>query len=95
MRRLLAPGGALIADSFDLRVGASETRLAQLHRKREEGRYFGEMELRFEYKDLRGEPFTVLQVDFDALSRIAEMRGWRCERVAQAGGHYLARLQPA
>ena len=94
MRRLLAPGGALIADSFDLRVGAGPSRLAELHRKEEDGRYFGEMDLRFEYQGLRGEPFSVLQVDFDALSRMARMRGWTCERVAGAGGHYLARLEP-
>ncbi|MBE7369896.1 class I SAM-dependent methyltransferase [Ramlibacter pallidus] len=94
MRRLLAPGGALLADSFDVRVGASGSRRDALLRKQEEGRYFGETDMRFEYKGLRGAPFPVLQVDFETLSRVAGMRGWECERVDGTGGHYLARLAP-
>lgn len=53
MRRLLARGGQLIADSFDLRVGAGPTRLAELCRREADGRYFGEMDLRFEFKGLQ------------------------------------------
>lgn len=94
MRQLLAPGGQLIADSFDLRVGADEARLAELDRKTAGGRYFGEMDLRFEYRERSGAPFSVLQIDYQTLAQIAEEHGWRCEVIRSDGGHYLARAMP-
>ena len=94
MRALLAPGGQLIADSFDLRVGADETARVVMARKMATGRYFGEIDLQFEYQGRRGAAFSVLQVDFDTLSRLASKQGWSSEKLAQRGGHYLARLVP-
>lgn len=95
MHVLLAPGGRLLADSFDLRVGADEARLAELSRKTASGRYFGEIDLRFEYKGRTGAPFSTLQVDFEMLAGIAGDNGWGCELIATEGGHYLACLRPA
>jgi SAM-dependent methyltransferase len=94
VRALLAPGGQLVADSFDLRVGADAARLAALSRKQATGRYFGEMDLRFEYKGRIGAPFSVLQVDYETLAQTAEHEGWTCELLGSAGGHYLARARP-
>ena len=95
MRLLLAPGGQFIADSFDLRFGADEVRLAEFSRKISAGRYFGEMDLRFEYKGQAGAPFSTLQIDFQTLSQIAASNGWTCECVNCKNGHHLARLRPA
>lgn len=95
MRELLAPAGQMIADSFGVRVGASAERLAELARKEATGRYFGELDLRFEYKGASGDPFTVLQVDYGTLSGIAGRNGWHCELIAEVGGHYLVRAQMA
>jgi SAM-dependent methyltransferase len=95
MRELLAPGGQFIADSFDLRVGAGEARLAELARKTAAGRYFGEMDLRFEYRARSGAPFPVLQVDYETFAEIAGRHGWTCERLRADGGHYLARALPS
>lgn len=94
MRQLLAPGGQLIADSFDVRIGADESRLAELARKTKAGRYFGELDLRFEYKGQSGAPFSVLQVDYETLEQIAGRNGWHCDLIKSAGGHYLARTRP-
>lgn len=93
MRRLLAPGGQLLADSFDVRFGANAARRAELARKEAAGRYFGETDLRFEYQGRIGAPFSVLQIDPQTLSRTAQPLGWRCEVLAHNGGRYLARLQ--
>ena len=95
MRELLAPGGQLIADSFDLRVGADAARLAEMARKKAIGRYFGEMDLQFEYKGRSGAPFSVLHIDYETLARIAECNGWRCELIGSDGGHYLTRARSA
>ncbi|HTU61700.1 MAG TPA: class I SAM-dependent methyltransferase [Polyangiales bacterium] len=93
-RSLLAPGGQLIADSFDLRVGASAGRLAALTRKHVSGRYFGELDLRFEYNGESGAPFSALHVDYTTLTHIAKQVGWTCELIQQCGGHYLVRARP-
>jgi SAM-dependent methyltransferase len=84
MRALVAPGGQLLADSFDLRGT----------RVRPDGRYCGEMDLVFEYRGRRGAPFTVLQVDPDTLREHAERGGWAMEIVVQDGKRYLACLTP-
>jgi SAM-dependent methyltransferase len=91
MRSLLAPGGQLLADSFDLRVDADAARLAEITRKKVAGRYFGELDMQLEYKGRSGEPFTVLQVDYHTLSATAERNGWQCEKIRSEGGHYLFR----
>jgi 2-polyprenyl-3-methyl-5-hydroxy-6-metoxy-1,4-benzoquinol methylase len=75
IRELLSPDGQLIADSFDLRIGADLAQRAEFARKEAAGRYFGELDMRFEYKSCIGEPFTVLQVDFETLRQVAEDNG--------------------
>lgn len=94
MKSLLAPGGQLLADSFDVRAEAKPEQLLKLQRRTAAGRYFGELDLRFEYKGRTSEVFTVLQIDFPTLERIAADCGWSSEKIAVSGGHYLARLQP-
>ena len=93
-RSLLAPGGQLIADSFDLRVGASPERLDQLTRKQSNGRYFGELDLRFEYGGESGAAFSALHIDYPTLCKVATQARWTCELIQQVGGHYLVRARP-
>lgn len=93
MRSLLGPGGQLLADSFDVRIGADAARLAELAQKEAAGRYFGEMDLQFEYKGRRGAPFPVLHIDYETLADTAGEHGWWCEQIASDGGHYLVRAQ--
>jgi SAM-dependent methyltransferase len=91
MRELLTPAGQLIADSFDLRVGATEARLAQLAHRERSGRYHGEVDMRFEYKGCAGPSFSILHVDYPTFARFARACGWHCEQVESEGGHYLVR----
>ena len=94
MRPLVAEGGELIADSFDLRVNADAKTRVRHADKEAAGRYFGELELAVEYRGRRSEPFPVLQIDFDTLLSVSEGAGWNCEKITETGGHYLARLRP-
>lgn len=94
MRRLLAPGGRLIFDSFDLRVGARGADLAVLARKQASGRYFGELDLHFEHGGFTGEHFCALHVDYETMAQTAARCGWNCELIAKDGGHYLAWAAP-
>lgn len=92
MQVLLAPGGQLIVDSFDLRVGADAAAQARIATKTANGRYFGEVDLRFSYGGLIGAPFTVLHVDAETLADAARTAGFVCDVLQRRAGHYLARL---
>ena len=57
--------------------------------------YYGQVDFCMQYRDVRGDSFDWLYVDFDTLSLYAERNGFRAELVAE-GKHYdyLARLTP-
>ena len=91
IRQLLNPGGQILMDSTDLRYlfededGSYLVNLA--------GNYYGEIDFRMQYKQVKGDSFDWLYVDFDTLSAYAAQCGFRVECI-QEGGHcdYLARL---
>lgn len=92
-KRLLAPGGQLLLDSSDIRYifmddnGVMDIDLA--------GGYYGEVDFTMRYKNIRGEQFDWLYIDFDTLSMYAEANGFECEKIID-GKHYdyLARITP-
>ncbi len=94
MKQLLNDGGSIVIDSSDLRYlfeeedGSLMIDLA--------GEYYGLLDYQMQYKDVLGEPFDWLYVDFDTLAFYAEENGFTAELVAE-GEHYdyLARLTVA
>lgn len=88
---LLNPGGSLLVDSSDLRYlfeeedGSLMIDLA--------GDYYGQLDYQMQYRDVVGEPFDWLYLDFNTLAYYAENAGFAVELVAE-GEHYdyLARL---
>ena len=91
LKSLLNPGGSVLIDSSDLSYlyededGNIEIDLA--------GEYYGQVDYQMAYKDVEGEPFDWLYVDFETLSYYAEQSGFMCELIAE-GEHYdyLAKL---
>ena len=85
MKQLLNPGGCIYMDSSDLRYlfededGSSLIDLA--------GGYYGEIDFRMQYKQIKGEPFDWLYVDFQTLSYYANENGFKAEMVKE-GEHY-------
>ena len=59
------------------------------------GDYYGEVDFRMQYKDIIGDPFDWLYIDFQTLSLYATQNGFEAELVKE-GKHYdyLARLRP-
>ena len=55
--------------------------------------YYGEVDFRMQYKDVRGESFDWLYIDFQTLSLYAAENGFRAELLKE-GKHYdyLAKL---
>lgn len=92
MRQLLAPGGKILMDSSDLMFlyenedGSYDIDL--------NGDYYGQMDFAMQYKDIKGEPFDWIYIDFDTLSVHAKANGFTC-RLVKEGEHYdyLAELQ--
>ena len=94
MKCILRPGGCIWMDSSDLRYlfeeedGSIVIDLA--------GDYYGEIDFQIQYKDVKGEPFDWLYVDFQTLSLYAAECGFKAELVKE-GKHYdyLAKLSLA
>ena len=91
MRQLLNPGGSVLLDSSDLRYLFEEEDGSLMIDLADE--YYGQLDYQMEYKDVEGEPFDWLYVDFDTLAFYAEENGFEAELIAE-GEHYdyLARL---
>ena len=91
MKRLLAPGGCIYMDSSDLKYLFEEedgTYLIDIA-----GDYYGIVDFQMQYKQVKGEPFDWLYIDFDTLSYYAQQYGFKAQVVSQ-GEHYdyLAKL---
>lgn len=94
MKRILRPGGCIWMDSSDLRYlfeeedGSIVIDLA--------GDYYGEIDFRMQYKDVEGDIFDWLYIDFQTLSLYASEYGFKAESVKE-GKHYdyLAKLSLA
>ena len=85
MKQILNPGGCIYMDSSDLRYlfededGSFLVDLA--------GGYYGEIDFQMQYKQVKGEAFDWLYVDFQTLAYYATENGFTAELV-QEGEHY-------
>lgn len=91
MKQLLKPDGCIYMDSSDLKYLFEEEDGSYLIDVA--GDYYGVVDFRMQYKQVKGETFDWLYIDFDTLSYYAEQYGFHAEIVCQ-GEHYdyLAKL---
>lgn len=91
MKLLLRPGGCVLMDSsnlsylFEEEDGSIVINLA--------GDYYGEVDFQMQYKNVKGDSFDWLYIDFQTLSIYAAENGFKAELVKE-GTHYdyLAKL---
>ena len=91
IKRLLSPGGQVLLDSSDIKYifmdedGSMDIDLA--------AGYYGEIDYKMRYKNITGEPFDWLYVDFSTLEYYAAENGFKAELILE-GAHYeyLARV---
>ncbi len=91
MKELLADGGQIITDSSDLKyIYENEDGSFDINLN---GNYYGEVDFQMAYKNIKGEPFDWLYIDYPLLKSIAGGEGLLCEKLMD-GEHYdyLARL---
>lgn len=91
LKALLNPGGQILIDSSDLKyIYETEDGSFDINLN---GAYYGEVDYQMIYKDVKGDRFDWLYVDFPLLKSIAETCGLHGELVAE-GEHYdyLARF---
>lgn len=91
MKLLLRHGGCVIMDSSDLKYLFEEEDGSYLIDLA--GDYYGEIDFRMQYKQVKGDTFDWLYIDFDTLSLYAAQYGFKAEMVEE-GSHYayLAKL---
>lgn len=85
MKQLLSPDGYILMDSSDLRYLFEDEDGSMLIDLAAD--YYGEMEFSMQYKQIKGDSFPWLYVDFDTLSYYASQFGFVAEKV-QDGEHY-------
>lgn len=91
MKQLLSTGGCILMDSSDLRYLFEEedgSFLIDLA-----GDYYGQVDFRMQYKDVKGESFDWLYIDPQTLEWHASQSGFKTE-IVKKGKHYdyLAKL---
>lgn len=91
MKQLLAPEGCILMDSTDLRYLFEDEDGSMLIDLAAD--YYGEMEFSMQYKQIKGDSFPWLYIDFDTLQLYASQYGFKAEKIKD-GEHfdYLARL---
>ncbi|KKB59240.1 class I SAM-dependent methyltransferase [Parabacteroides gordonii] len=91
IKRLLAPGGCVLMDSSDLRY-LFEDEDGNLDIDPEDD-YYGEVDFRMQYKNIKGDSFDWLYIDFQTLSLHAANNGFKAEMIKE-GEHfdYLAKI---
>ena len=91
MRQILKPDGCVLIDSSDLRYLFEEEDGSLMIDLADD--YYGLLDYQMQYKDVLGEPFDWLYVDFETLAYYAEENGFKAELLAE-GEHYdyLAKL---
>lgn len=91
IKRLLAPGGCVLMDSSDLRY-LFEDEDGNLDIDPEDD-YYGEVDFRMQYKNIKGDSFDWLYIDFQTLSLHAANNGFKAEMIKE-GKHfdYLAKI---
>lgn len=95
-RRLVRPGGQVLADSTDVRVRMDPEAARTGVRERADGRYIGELHFQLEFEGRKGPTFSQLYVDAEMLGEYARSEGWSCDIICEPDkyGNYLARLSP-
>lgn len=91
LKNLLNPNGQVLIDSSDLKyLFQEEDGSFYLPIT---GQYYGEVEYTMSYRNIIGESFSWLYLDYDLMNQYATAAGFRCEKVFD-GEHYdyLARL---
>ncbi|MCD8136040.1 MAG: class I SAM-dependent methyltransferase [Parabacteroides gordonii] len=85
IKRLLAPGGCVLMDSSDLRY-LFEDEDGNLDIDPEDD-YYGEVDFRMQYKNIKGDSFDWLYIDFQTLSLHAANNGFKAEMIKE-GEHF-------
>ncbi|NDV67196.1 bifunctional 2-polyprenyl-6-hydroxyphenol methylase/3-demethylubiquinol 3-O-methyltransferase UbiG [Bacteroides sp. 224] len=91
MKQLLKSEGFILMDSSDLRYLYEEEDGSFLVDLNDD--YYGEIDFQMQYKDIQGETFDWLYIDFQTLSLYASEYGFKAELIKE-GKHYdyLAKL---
>ena len=85
IKTLLANDGVLLVDSSDLRYLFEEEDGSFMINLNDN--YYGEMEFQLQYRNIKGDKFPWLYIDFNTLQMYAEDNGFHAE-IIHEGDHY-------
>ncbi len=89
LKKLVAPAGQVLFDSSNVSYVYEDAEMP-------DGRYYGEMDYRYEYGQKMGKWFSWLYIDMDKMREISLDGGWNMQVIYEDNdGTYLARLTRA
>ena len=90
---MMSPNGQILLNSIDVRFTDEKDSLNYLKENIKDGRYFGEIKMRFECAGKVSEFTNYLHIDSETLSKIAEQKNWKTDLLyTDEEGNYLAKL---
>jgi SAM-dependent methyltransferase len=93
MHRCLRPEGQILLNSLDVRCTTEAVHLEYQQRNEREGRYRGEIRMRFAYAGQQGPLFPYLHVDPEMLAAYAAKHQWQCAILrTEPEGDFLVQL---
>jgi SAM-dependent methyltransferase len=93
MHQCLRPEGQILLNSLDVRCTTEAVHVEYQRRNEREGRYRGEIRMRFAYAGQQGPLFPYLHVDPETLTIYAAKHGWQCAILqTEPEGDFLAQL---
>lgn len=95
LRQLVKKDGVLLLTSVDVTKTTNESHKKYHRQNKRAGRSIGEMNIRIEYKGLKGEWFRWLHIEPRELRILAVKTGWKVQKIYRGRhGEYVAVLVP-
>lgn len=93
IKPFIKPDGQILADSTDVYLTRLNDFSSHIERQKQHNKYPGEVQFKFEYKDVVGSAMPWLHIDETTLALLAEKKGWRSDVIYRGtDGEYLTRL---
>jgi SAM-dependent methyltransferase len=93
IKPFVSVGGQILADSTNVKANFHDDFSTHINAQNEQGKYFGEIEIKFEYEGVMGPPIQWLHIDEMTLASLACKHEWTSEVLYRGqDGTYLTRL---
>lgn len=93
LKKFIKDDGQVLLNSYDFSCSTDKDDITYMEKNKKENRYYGEVRYQTVYKDIEGDMFDWLYIDYETLSLYTKRIGLKSELIIQEDdGNYLAKL---